>query len=244
MTKYSLKQKTYSPPVDDKENQNQKQTNFLDYVAHNDKGEAIAKLDVINQPEINATQQTDFKTGKPVVDMEMTHTDDPVDDFNWNSTPYTRPAMSGEQMVMFGYRHLPAKRTVSAFYSAEGLGGRTAGMTLLGIADNASTEATGRNIVPSNNLSRHSGGLVDRLHESGHISAEDMPEDRKSNHHSFDESGILLRQEHKNNIERVGSRYHLDDLSSRVPAARTRIRDLLGSAKKGEEHKQLSLWDE
>ena len=241
MTKYSLKQKTYST-VNDKENQ--KRFTYLDYVAHNDKGEAIVKLDVSHQPEINATQQTDFKTGKPVVDMEMTHTDTPVDEFKWDSTPYTRPAMSGEQMVMFGYTHIPAKRTVSGFYSAEGLGGRIAGMTLLGIADNASTETIGRSIVPSDNLSRHSGGLVDRLHESGHISAEDMPKNRLSNTHSFDSSDTLLRLEHKNNIEMVGSSYHLDDLSSRVPAARTRIRDLLGSAKKGEEHKQLSLWDD
>lgn len=241
MTKYSLKQRDHFP-VDDKENN--KLFTYLDYVAHNDKGEAIARLDVTHEPEINATQQTDFKTGKPVVDMEMTHTDTPVNEYNWNSTPYTRPAMSGEQMAMFGYRHVPAKRTASGFYSAKGWGGRTAGMTLLGIADNASTEATGRSIVPSNNLSAHSGGLVDRLHESGHISAEDMPEDRKSNTHSFEESGLLLRSEHKNNIERVGSGYNLDDLSSRVPAARTRIRGLLGNAKKGEEHKQLSLWDE
>lgn len=241
MTKYSLKQRDHFP-VDDKENK--KQFTYLDYVAHNDKGEAIARLDVTHEPEINATQQTDFNTGKPVVDMEMAHTDTPVNEYNWESTPYTRPAMAGEQMAMFGYRHLPAKRTASGFYSTKGLGGRTAGMTLLGIADNASTEATGRSIVPSNNLSAHSGGLVDRLHESGHISAEDMPEDRKSNHHSFEESGTLLRQEHKNNIERVGSGYHLDDLSSRVPAARTRIRGLLGNAKKGEQHTQLSLWDD
>ena len=242
MTKYSLKPQSYST-VNDKENQTQ--FTYLDYVAHNDKGEAIAKLDVSHQPEINATQQTDFKTGKPVADMEMTHTDTPVNEVNWDSTPYTRPAMAGEQMAMFGYRHIPAKRTVSGFYSAEGLGGRTAGMTLLGIADNASTEATGRSIVPSNNLSRHSGGLVDRLHESGHISAEDMPKNRLSNTHSFSQSDTILRNEnsfHKNNM--VGSSYQLEDLSSRVPAARTRIRDLLGSAKKGEEHTQLSLWDE
>jgi hypothetical protein len=165
-----------------------------------------------------------------------------VNEVNWDSTPYTRPAMAGEQMAMFGYRHIPAKRTVSGFYSAEGLGGRTAGMTLLGIADNASTEATGRSIVPSNNLSRHSGGLVDRLHESGHISAEDMPKNRLSNTHSFDQSDTLLRNEHKNRM--VGSSYHLEDLSARVPAARTRIRDLLGSSKKGEEHTQMSLWDD
>jgi hypothetical protein len=241
MTKYSLKQKTYST-VNDKENQ--KQFTYLDYVAHNDKGEAIAKLDVTHEPEINATQQTDFYTGKPVADMEMTHTDTPVNEYNWNSTPYTRPAMSGEQMAMFGYRHVPAKRTASGFYSAEGLGGRTAGMTLLGIADNTSTEATGRNITPSSNLSQHSGGLVDRLHKSGHISAEDMPENRLSNTHSFEQSDSFLRKEHKNLVEMVGSSYHLDDLSARVPAARTRIRDLLGNAKKGKEHKQLSLWDE
>jgi hypothetical protein len=241
MTKYSLKQKTYST-VNDKENQ--KRFTYLDYVAHNDKGKAIAKLNVTHEPEINATQQTGFYTGKPVADMEMTHTDTPVNESNWNSTPYTRPAMSGEQMAMFGYRHVPAKRTASGFYSAEGLGGRTAGMTLLGIADNASTEATGRNIVPSSNLSQHSGGLVDRLHKSGHISAEDMPENRLSNTHSFEQSDSFLRQEHKNLVEMAGSSYHLDDLSSRVPAARTRIRDLLGNAKKGEEHKQLSLWDD
>jgi len=241
MTRYSLKKRSYNP-VGDKEIKTQ--TNYLDYIAHNDRGEAIAKLDVINQPEINATQQTDFKTGKPVVDMEMTHTDTPVDEFKWDSTPYTRPAMSGEQMVMFGYTHIPAKRTVSGFYSAEGLGGRIAGMTLLGIADNASTETIGRSIVPSDNLSRHSGGLVDRLHESGHISAENMPENRLSNTHSFDQSDSFLRQEHKNNIEMTDSSYYLEDLSSRVPAARTRIRGLLGSAKKDEQHTQLSLWDD
>jgi hypothetical protein len=44
MTKYSLKPQSYST-VNDKENQ--KQFTYLDYVAHNDKGEAIAKLDVI-----------------------------------------------------------------------------------------------------------------------------------------------------------------------------------------------------
>ena len=216
---------------------------YLDYVAHNKSGKAIAKLGIRHDPEVSSTQQTSFETGKPVVDNEMTHTDTPVNRGNLDSTPYTRPAQSGEQLVMFGHRHVPAKRTAGSLYSEDSLSGRTAAMTLLGIADNASTESIGKNLVPSNNLSPHSGALVDRLHAGGHITTTDMPVGRVANNNSFVDAESALRNHYEG---RYGpdAEASLDDLSSRVPAARNRIRGLLGSVKKGEEHKQLSLWDD
>lgn len=216
---------------------------YLEYLAHDSQGAAIARLAVSHEPAVSATQQTDFNTGKPVVDNEMTHTDTPVNRDNLDSTPYTRPAQSGEQLVMFGHRDVPAKRTASVLYSKNTLAGKISAMNLLGIADNASTEATGRNIVPSNNLSQHSGGLVDRLHSAGYIPAEDMPSRRKLNNESFSSSDDVLSNKHMNRYSTTTVE-GLEDVSSRVPAARTRIRDLLGSSKKGEEHTQLSLWDD
>jgi hypothetical protein len=216
---------------------------YLEYLAHNKSGKAIARLAVSHRPAINAIQQTDFYTGKPVVDTEMTQTDTPINSSNWNSVPYTRPAQSGEQLVMFGDRHIPAKRTASSLYSENTLAGKTSAMVLLGMADNASTEAIGKNLVPDYNLSPHSGALVDRLHEEGHISSEDMPIGRVKNSNNFSDSERALNNHHTG---RYGpdSREGLEEVSSRVPAARTRIRDLIGRTKKGEEHTQLSLWDD
>lgn len=216
---------------------------YLEYLAHNSQGAAIARLAVSHRPAVNSTQQTSFETGKPVVDNEMTHTDTPVNHFNVDSTPFTRPAKSGEQLAMFGYRHVPAKRTASSLYSENTIAGKISAMTLLGIADNASTEAIGKNLAPDYNLSPHSGALVDRLHEEGHISNEDMPIGRVKNSNSFRDSERALNNHHTG---RYGpdSREGLEDLSSRVPAARTRIRDLIGRTKKGEEHTQMSLWGE
>ena len=228
-------------PTSDKDNSPHQ--DYLEYLAHDDSGDAIARLSVQHHPEINAIQQTDFKTGKPVVDNEMTQTDTPVTSKNWDITPYTRPAESGEQLVMFGHRNVPAKRIASVLYSKDTLGGKTSAMVLLGMADNASTEATGKNIVPDGNLSSYSGALVDRLHASGHIPAEDMPSRRGSNSHSFSNSDDVLRNRH---MDRYSTNPYvaesLEDVSSRVPAARTRIRDIIGRTKKGEEHTQMSLW--
>jgi len=227
-------------PTSDKDNNPHE--DYLEYLAHDDSGNAIAKLAVQHHPDYaTRTQQTDFKTGKPVVDMEMTNTDTPVNSYNLDSTPYTRPAQSGEQLVMFGHRNVPAKRIASVLYSKNTLAGKTAAMTLMGMADNASTEATGKNIVPDGNLSPHSGALVDRLHAAGHIPTEDMPSRRGSNNHSFSNSDDVLRS--KSTLAYSPSKSEsLEDLSSRVPAARTRIRDIVGRTKKGEEHTQLSLW--
>ena len=216
---------------------------YPEYLAHDKSGKAIARLAVKHEPGADSTQQTGFHTGKPVVDSEMTHTDTPVNHYNLDSTPYTRPAESGEQLVMFGHRHVPAKRTASSLYSENTLAGKTAAMTLLGIANNASTEAIGKNLVPDNNLSEYSGSLVDRLHAEGHISNEDMPENRLENANNFVDSERALRRHHASYYGPTAAE-SLEDLSARVPAARTRIRDLLGSVKKGEEHKQLSLWDD
>jgi hypothetical protein len=240
MTRYSRVINTEYPTSDKDNNPHQ---DYLEYLAHDSQGAAIARLAVQHYPEINAIQQTDFKTGKPVVGMEMTQTDTPINSRNWNSVPYTRPAQSGEQLVMFGDRHIPAKRVASVLYSKNTLAGKTSAMKLLGMADNASTEATGKNIVPDGNLSPHSSALVDRLRAAGHISAEDMPSRRESNDHSFSNSDDILRNRHTNRYSPSKSE-SLEDLSSRVPAARTRIRDIIGRTKKGEEHTQLSLWDD
>jgi len=219
---------------------------YLEYLAHNKDGDAISRLVVQHHPEVSATQESNFHTGKPVVDDEMTHTDTPVNESNLDITPYTRYAEPGEQLVMFGHRNVPAKRVVTGLYSENSLAGKTSAMNLIGIANNASTEAIGKNVVPDKNLSVHSGALVDRLHAEGHIPSEDMPKGRTAgdvmNSHTFWNSGSVLANRH------MGAYTHgvdtLEDLSSRVPAARTRIRDLLGNAKKGEEHTQLSLWDD
>jgi hypothetical protein len=232
-TGYSTSDKSSSPHED-----------YLEYLAHDDSGNAIAKMAVQHYPEyVTRTQQTDFKTGKPVVDMEMTNTDTPVNSYNLDSTPYTRPAESGEQLAMFGHRNIPAKRVASVLYSKDTLAGKTAAMALMGMANNASTEAIGKNLIPDGNLSLHSGALVDRLHSAGHIPDEDMPSNRYSNSHSFSSSDGVLRNK-STHAYSPNKAENLEDLSSRVPAARTRIRDLLGSSKKGEEHTQLSLWDD
>lgn len=240
MTRYSRVINNGYPTSDKDNNPHQ---DYLEYLAHDSQGEAIAKLAVQHHPEINAIQQTDFKTGKPVVDTEMTHTDTPVNSKNWDMTPYTRPAESGEQLVMFGHRNVPAKRIASVLYSKDTLAGKVSAMNLLGMADNASVEATGKNLVPDGNLSPHSGGLVDRLRATGHIPAEDMPSRRSSNNHSFSNSDEVLRNRYMSGYS-TNAAESLEDVSSRVPAARTRIRDLLGRTKKNEEHTQMSLWGE
>jgi len=228
MTRYSIKQmKASSHEAEDLHNDNES-SHTINYLAHNKSGQAIAKLSVEHYPEMNATQETDFHTGKPVVDNEMTHTDTPVNENNLHNVPYTRPAMAGEQLAMFGHRNVPAKRVADGLYSSDTLGGKTAAMTLLGLADNASTSTIGKHLTPSYNLSKHSGGLVDRLHAEGRIADKDMPEKRLSNDHSFDESNTLLGREHTNRIEDPMSIDELKDLSHRLPAAKTHVRGLLG----------------
>jgi hypothetical protein len=240
MTRYS---RSYYNFLNQSDKENTHNYAYPEYMAHDKTGNAIARLAVSHDPEADSTQQTSFHTGKPVVDNEMTHTDTPVGHHNLDSTPYTRPAESGEQLVMFGHRHVPAKRTASSLYSENTLAGKIAAMNLLGIADNASTEAIGKHLAPDRNLSQYSGSLVDRLHAEGHISNEDMPEGRLENANNFGDSERALRRHHASYYGPTAAE-SLEDLSARVPAARTRIRDLLGNAKKGEEHTQLSLWDD
>ena len=222
MTTYSRSMDDANDPSDQKTSNRQ---DTLNYVAHNNKGEAIALAKVSRLPSKSLTQETDFHTGKPIVDMEMTDVDTPINRFNMDSTPFTRPADEDEQLVMFSNRHVPEERILQSLYAKKGLGGQTAAMNLIGIADNASTLANGRHIKPSGNLSSHSQKLVEHLHASGHISDEDMPA-MDHNRHSFSHSDSFLAKEHKSNIALF---QHLEDLSSRVPAAKEHVRNLISN---------------
>ena len=134
----------------------------------------------------------------------------------------TRPAQSGEQLVMFGTHHTPARSEVHELYARDSLAGKTAAMNLLGMADIASTTTTGRSLKPSSNLSFHSKSLVDKLNKSGAISDEDMPG-------KTDDNGITFNYA-KNKLDRYphSNQTPSQDLNSRLPHAKARIRQALG----------------
>ena len=204
------------------------------YFAHDDDGKAIAMANIANyRPTDSTAMRTydrDTATETSIADGQRAHA--PEDDGygSWDEG-MTRPAKSGEQMVMFGHKHTPARSGMHELYARDTLGGKTAAMTLLGMADMASTVTTGRPLQPSSSLSAHSMSLVNKLHQSGAISDEDMPDPStmdNDNGITFHYANRQLDQHPYNN------QLKSQDLTSRIPHARARIREAMGRGPKAQ----------
>jgi hypothetical protein len=193
------------------------------YVAHNKEGKAIALAQVDYSPTHDVTYMDykDRNTGNVdlIANGQKTH-----------GGPHgsSRDAKPGEQLVMFDHLHSPAKAEVSDLYARDNPAAKVAAMTLLGMADMASTVVTGHHLKPSNNLSNYSGALVNRLLDSGAISKEDTEyfDPYDSNHTTFLGAETTLNYHPFN---RTGS---YQNLNSRIPHARARIREALGKPKR------------
>lgn len=204
------------------------------YSAHDDDGKAIAMANIANyRPTDSTAMRTydpDTATETAIADGQRAHDTDIEAQPSWHEG-LTRPAKSGEQMVMFGHNHTPARSVLHELYARDTLGGKTAAMTLMGMVDMASTVTTGRPLKPSSSLSKHSMALVDKLHQSGAISDEDMPDPASMN----DDNGINF---HYANRQLDGHPYNnqlrRQDLTSRIPHARARIREAMGRSPKAQ----------
>lgn len=225
----------YVPPDDG--------SDTLNYVAHNEKGKAIAKAEVYYSPSEDYTSMY-LNDGKRetdlIADAQRAHdTNIRQSQPSWHEG-LTRPAKSGEQLVLFGHHYDPPRAEVMGLYAQNNPTSKIAAMTLLGMADMASTAVTGKSLKPSESLSTYSGALVNKLVDSGAISKEDVPhpfEDSYSNGISF--SGA------QDTLDRApfDKNYHYQDLDSRIPHARARIREALGKPKRelGPQFTQMQL---
>jgi len=228
MTRYSR----YIPPWDREQNRSSDYVSHGDkyggsdeYFAHDESGKAIAMASVFSDPGGTRTHMTTFNPDTAedtlIADGQRAHDTDLEAQPSWHEG-LTRPAQSGEQLVMFGTHHRPARSEINELYARDSLSGKTAAMNLVGMADIASTTRTGKSLKPSSNLSTHSKSLVDKLHKSGAISAEDMPENRDDNGITFNYAANKLdRYPYSNQTTR-------QDLNSRLPHAKARIRQALG----------------
>jgi hypothetical protein len=226
MTRYSR----YAPPSDREQNRTSdyvphgaKHGGTDDYFAHDEDGKAIAMASIFHIPGLTRTLMTNMSSYDPatetlIAERQRTHDDTAT---GWNEG-LTRPAQSGEQLVMFGIHHRPARSEVNELYARDSLSGKTAAMNLLGMADIASTTTTGRSLKPSSSLSSHSYALVDKLHKSGAISDEDMPKEKDDNGLSFNYAANKLdRYPYSHQTPR-------QHLNSRLPHAKARIRQAMG----------------
>ena len=228
MTRYSR----YSPPSDREQNRTSdyvphgaKYGGTDDYFAHDEDGKAIAMASIFHIPGSTSTNMTTYNpdTGEDtlIADIQRTHDTDLESHPSWHEG-MTRPAQSGEQLVMFGTHHRPARSEVQELYARDSLAGKTAAMNLVGMADIASTTTTGRSLKPSSSLSSHSYSLVSKLHKSGAISDEDMPGKREDNGIGFNYAANKLdRYPHSNQVPHQA-------LNSRLPHAKARIRQAMG----------------
>jgi len=204
------------------------------YFAHDDDGKAIAMANIATYRPTDSTVMRTYDpntaTETAIADGQRAHDTNLEDHPSWHEG-LTRPALSGEQLVMFGHNHTPARSGVHELYARDTLAGKTAAMTLMGMADMASTVTTGRPLKPSSSLSAHSMALVDKLHQSGAISDEDMPDPSSMN----DDNGITF---HYANRQLDGHPYNnqlkSQDLTSRIPLARARIREAMGRGPKAQ----------
>jgi hypothetical protein len=196
-----------------------------DYFAHDESGKAIAMASVFHDPGHTSTNMTTYNPNTSedtlIADGQRTHDTDLEAHPSWHEG-MTRPAQSGEQLVMFGTHHRPARSEVQELYARDSLAGKTAAMNLVGMVDIASTTTTGRSLKPSSNLSSHSYALVSKLHKSGAISDEDMPKKR-------DDNGITFNYAH-NKLDRYphSTQTPHQNLNSRLPHAKARIRQAMG----------------
>ena len=228
MTRYSR----YVPPSDTEQNRSSDYVSQSDsyggmdqYFAHDKDGKAIAMAKISHDPGHTSTNMTTYNpdTGDDtlIAEGQRAHDTDLEAQPSWHEG-MTRPAESGEQLVMFGTYHRPARSQVHELYARDSLSGRTAAMNLLGMADIASTTTTGKHLKPSSDLSSHSSALVDKLHKSGAISAEDMLG-------KTDDNGITFNfAENKLDHYPHSTQTPHQDLNSRLPHAKARIRQAMG----------------
>jgi hypothetical protein len=211
-----------------------------EYFAHDKDGKAIAMTRIWDIPGRTSTNMTTHNpdTGEDtlIAEGQRAHDTDIEAQPSWHEG-MTRPAQSGEQLVLFGTHHIPARSVVDELYARDNMAGKTAAMTLLGMADIASTTKTGKHLKPSSNLSDYSGALVYKLNYHGAISDEDMPETIHDNSIGFSyATNKLDRYPHHNQTPR-------QNLNSRIPHARARIRGVLGkpTRKLGPQFTQMQL---
>lgn len=196
-----------------------------DYFAHDKSGRAIAMAKIDHDPGHTGTSMTTHNpdTGEDTLISEgqRAHDTDLASHPSWHEG-MTRPAQSGEQLVMFGTYHRPARSVVHELYARDTMSGKTAAMNLLGMADIASTTTTGKHLKPSSGLSPFSNSLVSKLNKYGAISDEDMPPKVYDNDINFNYANTKLNQyPHSNQTPR-------QDLNSRLPHAKARIRQVTG----------------
>ena len=256
MTRYSrvissmkgYPQHDFSDPDTDNDHHHNR-TNY--YLAHDKGGKAIAKMSVQTYPAFDATRtyysdsedpyrNMNEEPDRDIIDNERTHDSGPTYDHRENAKRwtkgYTRPAESGEQLVMFGHNYEPPRSSVSMLYSKDTLAGKTAAMTLMGMANIASNARIGRNLQPSRDLSDHSGALVNRLVESGAVDKSFQFDPKHSNKHDFWNSDRMLEDED------YGVHDDYQDLTERVPTARAHIREVMGKGPKTKtKNEQLQL---
>ena len=196
-----------------------------EYFAHDKDGKAIAMTRIWGIPGRTSTNMTTYNSNtgeeKLIAEGQRAHDTDIEAEPSWHEG-MTRPAQSGEQLVLFGTHHVPARSVVDELYARDNMAGKTAAMTLLGMADIASTTKTGKHLKPSSNLSDYSGSLVNKLNKSGAISDEDMPKTIHDNGINFNYANNKLnRYPHSNQVSQQG-------LNSRLPHAKARIRQAMG----------------
>jgi hypothetical protein len=128
---------------------------------------------------------------------------------------------------MFGIDHAPTRREVDVMYARDSLRGKSAAINLLGMADNATRDTLGSSLLPSDNLSEHSLGLVNHLHQRGAISDEDMPDNigqDSVNDITRNDAEYFLNRRHSN----MFSSRELVSIDHRLPHAKARIRQIMG----------------
>lgn len=228
MTRYSR----YVPPSEKEQNRSSDYVShgdqyggMDDYFAHDKDGKAIALARISHDPGYTSTSMSTYNpdTGEDtlIAEGQRAHDTDLEAEPSWHEG-MTRPAQSGEQLVLFGTNHRPARSLVHELYARDSLSGKTAAMNLVGMADIASTTTTGMHLKPSSDLSSHSKALINKLNKSGAISDEDMPKNISSNSINFYFANKRLDHYPHNN------QTPYQDLNSRLPHAKARIRQAMG----------------
>lgn len=218
------------------------------YIAHDEDGVAQAFVEVIQHPGRTDTHMTGLTALKDKLIADSERTDVPdrhplrpgARGYDTSSRTGTVPARPGEQLVMFGIDHKPARREVDIMYARDSLRGKSAAMNLLGMADNATRDTLGSSLLPSDNLSEHSLGLVKHLHQRGAISDDDMPDTSgEGNDITRNDAEYFLNRRHSN----MFSSRELVNIDHRLPHAKARIRQIMGRSapKLGTEPKNEQL---
>ena len=204
---------------------------LIDYMAHDREGNSLAYAQIAQTDgwTHTLTDHYDVDTSKsaPIADLGRTDVkpkDTVIKGYDYNSrTGY--PAQENQQLIMFGVDHRPTRRQVKSLYARDSTAGKIATMNMLGIADNASRDALGHGLIPDDNLSEHSLGLVTKLHKKGAIPGEDMPfKSTPSNGIDFPYAAQVLNTQHTSKFD-TGE---LINLNHRLPHAKARIRQALG----------------